>query len=95
MTVLERISRPTHIDGKSVEVQPPDSYAFSMDSILFIIGLDYGLFTGDPNTRPIALDIDKTFCNPSLRGILQTWIFVLCLNGYDQDVHGVAFILVY
>jgi hypothetical protein len=61
-----------HFD-KNIEVQPPDSYAFSADYIRFIFVLNYGFPTGDPKNRPMNLGVDKTFCNPSLHAIMYAW----------------------
>lgn len=71
---------------KTLEVQPPDSFASTEYDIHFIFGLNYGLPTDNPKNRPMALGVDKTFCRPSLHAMMHEWIFMLCFNGHDYDV---------
>ena len=64
------------------EVHSPFTYAPHDEQVLFFAGLNYPTAGDDSD---LDLD-DHKFESPSLSKMMDVWIGILQLNGYDRDV---------
>ncbi len=62
----------------------PDSYARDWNAVLFIVGMHYP--TADDNERPMSLDRDGFFSQPSIARVIYVWIGILEDSDFAREI---------
>jgi hypothetical protein len=72
--------------AKKIQAQAhtPDSYTHDWNAVLFIVGMHYP--TADEDKRPMSLDRDRFFSNPSHARVMYVWIGILEDSDFEREI---------